>query len=75
MVESACLDYIALRRNVCRERNGMFRSQVDVVIDPKDIVMKFKRASGPGGQHVNKTETAVQILHIPTGNVAPSTTA
>ncbi|XP_018496794.1 peptide chain release factor 1-like, mitochondrial [Galendromus occidentalis] len=42
-------------------------AEIDDEIDPKDLIMKFKRAGGPGGQHVNKTESAVQILHTPSG--------
>ncbi|KAH7936395.1 hypothetical protein HPB52_021841 [Rhipicephalus sanguineus] len=46
--------------------------QVEVDVNPKDLVMKTKKASGPGGQHVNKTESAVQILHTPTGIMVES---
>ena len=43
---------------------------VDVEINPADIRMEVVRASGAGGQHVNKTSSAVRLIHIPTGMVA-----
>ena len=43
---------------------------VDVEINPADIKMEVFRASGAGGQHVNKTSSAVRLIHIPTGMVA-----
>ena len=43
---------------------------VEIEINPADIKMEVFRASGAGGQHINKTSSAVRLIHIPTGLVA-----
>jgi peptide chain release factor 2 len=43
-----------------------------IELDEKDLKVELSRSSGPGGQNVNKRETAVRIVHMPTGLAAAS---
>ena len=45
-------------------------NEIEIVINPEDLIVETKRASGAGGQHINKTDSAVRMVHKPTGLVA-----
>jgi peptide chain release factor 2 len=42
-------------------------SNIDIVVNPEDVKVEVFRSSGPGGQHMQKSSTAVRLTHIPTG--------
>jgi len=47
-------------------------NEVEIEIKPQDVKVDFFRSSGPGGQNVNKVETAVRICHLPSGLITSS---
>ncbi len=43
------------------------QEETEIEINPEDLIIQTSKSSGAGGQHINKTESAVKIIHVPTG--------
>ena len=71
LVRVSPFDANARRQTSCASVEVMpdLPEDADIEIRPEDIEMQVYRASGAGGQHVNKTSSAVRLIHIPTGVV------
>ena len=44
------------------EQNQMNNDEIEIEIRPEDLIVETKRASGAGGQHINKTDSAVRMV-------------
>lgn len=57
-----------MRFGVSSDKEAAIEARLAAVgVKPEDLVEKFIRSAGPGGQNVNKTSTAVYLKHLPTG--------
>ena len=62
-------DRILRQHGTCESPLSLVDEDIDIDINPADLRIDVYRASGAGGQHINKTSSAIRVTHIPTGTV------
>lgn len=66
-LQSSTMTVVVLPLDSSSASQGAEQSTADDIVDPQDVRTEVMRSRGAGGQHVNKTESAIRLTHIPTG--------